>query len=57
MINIGEKGYAVILDQNKQIVSHPSRKQVQKLLILGLNQFMKINKEMLLIQKKMIKRI
>ncbi|WP_411372975.1 cache domain-containing protein [Bacillus anthracis] len=26
MINIGEKGYAVILDQNKQIVSHPSRK-------------------------------
>ena len=27
MINIGEKGYAVILDQNKQIVSHPSRNQ------------------------------
>lgn len=26
MINIGEKGYAVILDKNKQIVSHPSRK-------------------------------
>lgn len=26
MIDIGKKGYAVILDQNKQIVSHPSRK-------------------------------
>ena len=55
MINIGEKGYAVILDQNKQIVSHPSRNQVQKLLILGLNRFMKKNKEMSLIQNKMIK--
>lgn len=30
MINIGEKGYAVILDQNKQIVSHPSRKPGSK---------------------------
>ncbi|WP_374937197.1 methyl-accepting chemotaxis protein [Bacillus clarus] len=26
MVNIGKKGYAVILDRNKQIVSHPSQK-------------------------------
>ena len=57
MINIGEKGYAVILDQNKQIVSHPSRKPGAKVTDPGLNRFMKKNKEMSLIQNKMIKRI
>lgn len=30
MIQIGEKGYAVILDQNKQVVSHPSYKGGKK---------------------------
>ena len=57
MINIGEKGYAVILDQNKQIVSHPSRKPGAKVTDPWIKPIYEENKEMSLIQNKMIKRI
>ena len=57
MINIGEKGYAVILDQNKQIVSHPSRKPGAKVTDPWIKPIYEENKEMSLIQNKMIKSI
>ena len=57
MINIGEKGYAVILDQNKQIVSHPSRKPGAKVTDPWVKPIYEDKQGMCLIQNKMIKNL